>query len=98
VTEVSWPSGRGKAEANQRWVTTEAGQARKVREVYRAFARARGSLRLQRAYWYSWVTTDAGSRNAFDYAGLRKADSDGRFVNKPALSAYRAVSRELTGR
>lgn len=98
VTEVSWPSGRGKAEANQRWVTTEAGQARKVREVYRAFARASGSLRLQRAYWYSWVTTDAGSRNAFDYAGLRKAEGDGRVVDKPALSAYRAVSRQLTGR
>lgn len=98
VTEVSWPSGRGKADANQRWVTTEAGQARKVREVYRAFARARGSLRLQRAYWYSWVTTDTGSRNAFDYAGLRRLAGDGAFVDKPALSAYRAVSRELTGR
>lgn len=98
VTEVSWPSARGKAEANQRWVTTEAGQARKVREVYRAFARARARLGLQRAYWYSWVTTDAGSRNAFDYAGLRRAQPGGSFVSKPALSAYRAVSRELTGR
>ena len=98
VTEVSWPSGRGKAEANQRWVTTEAGQARKVREVYLAFAKASKALRLQRAYWYCWVTTDAGSRNAFDYAGLRKAEGDGRVVDKPALSAYRAVSRQLTGR
>ena len=98
VTEVSWPSGRGKAEANQRWVTTEAGQARKVTEVYRAFARARGSLRLQRAYWYTWVTTDTGSSNAFDYAGLRTVAADGAFVDKPALSAYRSVSRSLTGR
>jgi len=98
VTEISWPSGRGKANANQRWVTTEAGEARKVSEVYRAYARARGSLRLQRAYWYSWVTTDTGSTNAFDYAGLRKVGPDGAFVNKPALSAYRSVSRALTGR
>ena len=98
VTEISWPSGRGKAKANQRWVTTEAGEARKVREVYRAYARARGSLRLQRAYWYSWVTTDRGSGNAFDYAGLRTVSADGSFVAKPALSAYRSVSRELRGR
>lgn len=98
VSEISWPSGRNQAEANQRWVTTEAGQARKVTEVYRAFARARGSLRLQRAYWYSWVTTDQRSVNAFDYAGLRKVGADGAFVDKPALSAYRSVSRSLTGR
>ena len=98
VTEISWPSGRGKAKANQRWVTTEAGEARKVREVYRAYAKSRGSLRLQRAYWYSWVTTDRGSDNAFDYAGLRTVGADGAFVAKPALSAYRSVSRELRSR
>lgn len=97
VTEISWPSGRGKANANQRWVTTEAGEAAKVREVYRAFAKARGSLRLQRAYWYTWITTDRGSDNAFDYAGLRTVAADGAFVDKPAVSAYRAVSRELRG-
>lgn len=98
VTEVSWPSGRGKAEANQRWVTTEAGQAKKVGEAYRAFAKARRGLRLQRVYWYSWVTTDSDSKNAFDYAGLRRVGSDGSFVNKPALSAYRSVSSRLAGR
>lgn len=98
VTEISWPSGRGKAKANQRWVTTEAGEARKVGEVYRAYARARKSLRLQRAYWYSWVTTDRGSDNAFDYAGLRTVAPDGSFADKPALSAYRSVSQALRRR
>ena len=93
VTEVSWPSGRGRAVSNQRWVTTQAGEAAKVREVYTAYAAARRSLRLQRAYWYTWATVDRDSPNAFDYAGLRTYTRGGRFVDKPALAAYRAVTR-----
>ncbi len=95
VTEVSWPSGRGKAQSNQRWVTTPAGEATKVRQVYEAYASAATSLRLQRAFWYSWATTDRNSPNAFDYAGLRTYTASGRFVDKPALAAYRAVARRL---
>jgi len=95
VTEVSWPSGRGKARSNQRWVTTPAGEATKVRQVYEAYAKAAASLRLQRAFWYSWATTDRDSPNAFDYAGLRTYTAAGRFVAKPALAAYRAVARSL---
>jgi hypothetical protein len=93
VTEVSWPSGRGKAVSNQRWVTTPAGEATKVREVYAAYVAARRSLRLERAYWYTWATVDRDSPNAFDYAGLRTYTPGGRFVDKPAAAAYRAVTR-----
>ena len=96
VTEVSWPSGRGKATSNQKWVTTPAGEAVKVRQVYEAYAKAARSLRLQRAFWYSWATTDRDSPNAFDYAGLRTLTADGRFVDKPAAGAYRAVARRLS--
>lgn len=96
VTEVSWPSGRGKAKSNQRWVTTPRGMAVKVREVYTAYARARRSLRLQRAYWYAWATTDRDSPNAFDYAGLRTYTPAGRFADKPAVRAYREIARRLT--
>ena len=93
VTEVSWPSGRGKAVSNQRWVTTQAGEATKVREVYAAYAAAWRSLRLERAYWYAWATVDRDSPNAFDYAGLRTYTRGGRFVDKPAVAAYRSVTR-----
>ena len=51
------------------------------------------SLRLERAYWYTWATTDRDSPNAFDYAGLRTYTRGGRFVDKPAAAAYRAVTR-----
>lgn len=95
VTEVSWPSGRGKATSNQRWVTTRAGEAEKVGQIYAAYAAAWRSLRLARAYWYTWASTDRDSPNAFDYAGLRTYTPAGRFVDKPAAPAYRAVARRL---
>jgi len=97
VTEVSWPSGRGKAQSNQRWVTTPVGEAVKVRQVYEAYAKAARSLKLQRAFWYAWATTDRDSPNAFDYAGLRTYTPAGRFISKPALAAYRAVALRLEG-
>lgn len=96
VTEVSWPSARGKAQSNQRWVTTPAGEAARLREVYAAYARSWRRLRLARAYWYAWATTDRDSPNAFDYAGLRTYGPDGRFRDKPALAAYRAAARRWT--
>ena len=96
VTEISWPSGRGKADANQGWVTTEAGEAVKVDEVYRAYAKSATRLKLARAYWYNWVSSDSGNQDAFEYAGLRRVGPDGSFEDKPALAAYRKVSQALT--
>ena len=96
VTEISWPSGRGKADANQGWVTTEAGEAVKVDEVYRAYGKSAARLKLARAYWYNWVSSDSGNQDAFEYAGLRRVTADGSFADKPALGAYRKVARALT--
>ncbi|CAB4341316.1 unannotated protein [freshwater metagenome] len=96
VTEISWPSGRGKADANQSWVTTEAGEALKVDQVYRAYAKNAKRLKLARAYWYNWVSSDSGTQDAFEYAGLRAVGPDGSFVDKPALAAYRRVALALT--
>ena len=96
VTEISWPSGRGKADANQNWLTTEAGEALKVEQVYRAYAKSAKRLKLARAYWYNWVSSDLGNQDSFEYAGLRRPGADGSFVDKPALAAYRKVARALT--
>jgi len=95
VTEISWPSGRGKADANQSWLTTEAGEAVKVDQVYRAYAKSAKRLKLARAYWYNWVSSDSGNQDAFEYAGLRRVGQDGSFENKPALAAYRKVALAL---
>ena len=55
--------------------------------------RARHLLRLQRIYWYTWVTTDRDSPNSFDYSGLRTQRADGSVVDKPAARAFREVVR-----
>jgi hypothetical protein len=53
--------------------------------------RDRHALRLERIYWYTWVTVDRGSPNSFDYSGLRTQRADGRVVDKPAAKAFRAM-------
>jgi hypothetical protein len=94
LTELTWSSAKGrKRKLTQNWETTEAGQALRLREAYRLFVRARHSLRLERIYWYTWVTVDRDSPNSFDYSGLRTERPDGRVVDKPAARAFRAVVR-----
>lgn len=98
VTETGWPSARGKTKVlpqHRGWVTTPAGEATKVSQVYSAFAGNAARLKLARAYWYTWVSSDRGSSNAWDYAGLRSVGKTGRFSDKPALSAYRKVALSL---
>ena len=54
---------------------------------------ARHALRLERIYWYTWLTVDRDSPNSFDYSGLRTQRPDGSVVDKPAARAFRAVVR-----
>jgi hypothetical protein len=94
LTELTWSSAKGKKKKlTQNWETTEAGQALRLRQAYRLFVRARRALRLQRIYWYAWVTVDRDSPNSFDYSGLRTLRPDGSVVDKPAARAFRAVVR-----
>jgi hypothetical protein len=94
LTELTWSSAKGKKQKlTQNWETTEAGQALRLRQAYRLFVRARQALRLERIYWYTWVTIDRDSPNSFDYSGLRTQRADGSVVDKPAASAFRAVVR-----
>jgi hypothetical protein len=103
VTETSWSStlGRGKPFANERsnppWQTTERGQAVKVRRVFRLLARERRRLRIERVYWFTWISNDRHAGDAFDYSGLRRLTADGRLRTKPALRAYTSVARALRG-
>ena len=98
VTEAGWPSARGKSKVlsqHQGWITTPAGEAAKVAQLYRVFASKAASLKLARAYWYTWISRDRSTSNAWDYAGLRSVARTGSFTNKPALAAYRAVALSL---
>ena len=78
LTELTWSSAKGrKTPITKDWETTEAGQAQRLRQAYTLFVKARRSLRLQRIYWYTWVTSDRDSVNSFDYSGLRTLLPDG---------------------
>jgi hypothetical protein len=94
LTELTWSSAKGKKrKLTQNWETTESGQAQRLRTAYRLFIEARKVLKLQRIYWYTWVTVDRDSPNSFDYSGLRTLRPDGTIVDKPAAKAFRAVVR-----
>jgi len=94
LTEITWASARGQKPTNSTWETTEAGQALRLRQAYRLYARERRRLNLQRIYWYTWATTDRDSPSSFAWSGLRRLGRDGRFVDKPAVRTFRALAHE----
>jgi Beta-galactosidase len=93
LTELTWSSAKGrKTPLTQDWEVTERGQAQRLRQAYTLYVRARRSLRLGRIFWYTWATVDRNSKNSFDYSGLRTMLPSGRFADKPALAAFRAMA------
>jgi hypothetical protein len=95
VTELSWPAAKGKTRNTEGFETTDAGQARRLREALRRLAAARRRLRIGRVYWYTWLSRE-GSPNSFDYSGLRRVRA-GRVISAPALGAFRGAARRLEG-
>jgi hypothetical protein len=95
VTELSWTSARGKARWTYGNETNEAGQARNLSRVYSLLARERRRLRLQRAYWYTWMSVETNPDYPFDYAGLARMGPDGSVVLKPAFGALRRTALRL---
>lgn len=95
ITELSWPSAKGRSSDDYGYEVTAAQQAVRLRQVLPMLARARKRLRIERVYWHSWLSTDRG-RFSFDYSGLRKI-SGSEIRDKPALAAYRRGVLALEG-
>lgn len=94
LTELTRSSAKGRKTAiTKDWETTEAGQAARLRRAFALFVGAGRSLRLQRIYWYTWITVDRDSPNSFDYSGLGTLRPDGTVADKPAVRVFRAVVR-----
>jgi hypothetical protein len=96
VTELSWPSSVGKTDSRYGYEVTERGQADHLREALPRLAALRRELRLERVYWFSWLSAETDPAYPFDYAGLRKLTPDGP-RDKPALAAYRRAALRLEG-
>jgi len=96
ITELSWPSAKGKTRDHLGYEVSEAGQAHKLAKVLPMLAAARRRLGIERVFWYSWLSRDTG-RHTFDYSGLRMLRPGGKLRDKPALGAYRRGVLALEG-
>ena len=93
LTELSWPASAGKTRGAPGFVTTERGQASRLRKALRLLATARKRLRIQRVVWYTWLSEEGGE-SAFAWSGLRRV-RDGRVVTARSFSVYRDAARRL---
>ena len=96
LSELGWPSSRGKIPVRYGYETDERGQARRLAAALRLLAANRRRLGLRRVYWYTWLTRETDRVYPFDYAGLRRL-GETRVRSKPALRAYRRTALALEG-
>jgi hypothetical protein len=97
ATELTWSSAAGKISSDQYFgfEVDELHQAARVRIAYERLAAERKKLRLEGAYWFSWLTQDSGDWT-FYYAGLRSVGSPTP-RSKPALQAFTDTALALEG-
>ncbi|MDX6665681.1 MAG: polysaccharide biosynthesis protein PslG [Solirubrobacteraceae bacterium] len=95
ITELSWPSAKGKSSQHYGYEVTPKEQAQKLAAVLPMLAAARKRLGIERVYWFSWLSTDRG-HFTFDYSGLRTVRGT-KVFDKPALAAYRKGALALEG-
>jgi hypothetical protein len=94
-TEVGASASRGRLRApgSEHFQTTDRGLAAQLDRTYRALIARRRSFRIERVYWYTWVSSYRATTGVFDFSGL--SAFDGASVEpKPALAAYRRVARD----
>lgn len=96
VTELSWPSAKGKTKQQYGFEVSEKGQALKLKQAVREIARDRRKLGITALFWSTWMSYDRDPTYSFDYAGLRRF-KHGKIVAKPAFYAFRKVATQLSG-
>jgi len=95
ITELSWPAAKGKVPRPAGFEVTDAGQAARLGKALKLLAAARGRQRIERVFWYTWLSTEAGP-SSFAWSGLRRL-RDGAPVSTPALATFRRWARRLEG-
>jgi hypothetical protein len=93
LTELSWPASKGKTKGPPGFVTSERGQASRLKAALKLLAAARRRLRIQHVYWYTWLSHE-GSLSAFNWSGLRRLRGN-RIVSARSLAVYRDAARRL---
>jgi hypothetical protein len=93
LTELSWPAAQGKTKGAPGFVTTERGQASRLKLALALLAKARRRLKIQRVVWYTWLSRE-GSKNSFNWSGLRRQRGD-RLLSAHSLAVFRQAARRL---
>jgi hypothetical protein len=96
VTELSWTAAKGKTHVTYGNEQTSRGQASRLAAAYRMLAKERKRLRVQRVYWYTWISYDRDRFYPFDYAGLVRIE-DRKVKKKPAFKAFQRTALRLEG-
>ena len=95
LTELSWPASKGKTDGPKGFVTSEKGQASRLKLALKLLAGARKRLKIGHVYWNTWLSRE-GSVSAFNWSGLRRLRDD-RVVSARSLAVYRSAARRLEG-
>ncbi|MFL5845357.1 MAG: cellulase family glycosylhydrolase [Solirubrobacteraceae bacterium] len=95
ITELSWPTAKGKRSNNYGYEVTPKQQAARIREVVPLLVGARKRLRIERVYWFSWLSTDKPG-STFDFSGLRRITGT-KITSKPGLAAWRSSTLRYEG-
>ena len=64
--------------------------------VWQLLAEGRKQYKLERVFWYTWLSTEGITASAFDYSGLRRVRA-GVLIDTPALTVFRRAARQLQG-
>jgi hypothetical protein len=96
VTELSWTAAKGKTHVTYGNEQTASGQASRLAGAYKMLARERKRLRIQRVYWYTWLSYDRDRFYPFDWAGLLRLKGS-KTTEKPAFKAFRRTALKLEG-
>lgn len=90
ISELTWPSAKGKITDGYGFEVTEKQQAQRIRQLFPLLVRKRRSLRLEGVIWYVWASKDT-TQDTFMYSGLRHYRK-GRITPKPAYFAFRTIA------
>lgn len=96
ATEVSWPSAKGKVTRTYGYEVSERDQARNLAALLPRMVAARRTLRLEGAYWYTWLSYDRRGNDPFSFSGLRRWTGSAA-QDKPAYSTWRKLTRRYEG-
>jgi Glycosyl hydrolase catalytic core len=95
ITELSFPAAKGKVDHPFGFETTQSGQVKRLKASLHSLAGQRRKLRIERVFWYAWLTYETRS-SSFSWSGLRRV-RHGEIVDSSALPAFRSVARRLEG-